>query len=171
MRPGRLALLVGILLASAALYLKHLAVDAAAFGVLGGGSVPTIWQELGRWGRPAAVLLIAALVALAFRPVSGLLDRGGGLAAGLLAAGAVAGGVLARQAAAADAAVVSAALTRLVHQGGSASAGFGFWLLLGGTALAGVGVAWDLAAIRQGGSERGASRPSSGGEDDPAALQ
>jgi len=171
MRPGRLALLVGILLATAALYLRHLAVDATAFGLLGGGSVPTIWQELGRWGRPAAALLIAALVALAFRPVSGPLDRWGGVAAGLLAAGAVAGGVLARQAAAADAAVVSAALGRVAEQGGSAAAGGGFWLLLGGAGLAAAGVAWDLAAVRHSRSERAVARPSSVGEEDPAALQ
>ncbi len=171
MRPGRLALLVGTLVATAALYLKHLAVDASVFGLLTGGSVPTIWQELGKWGRPAAALAAAALVALAFRPASGGLDRWGGLTAGLLAGGAAAGGVLARQGAATDAGVVSAALGRVAEEGGGASPGVGFWLLLGGVALVGAGVAWDLTAARWGRAQGGAGGPSSVGEENPAALQ
>jgi hypothetical protein len=166
MRPGRLAVLVGTLVATGALYLKHLAVDATAFRALTGGAVPTIWQELGSWGRPAAALLAGGLVAVAFRPGSGLLDRWGGVAGGLLAGVALAGGVLARQAAAADASAVSAALGQAVEGGAGACAGVGFWLLLAGLAAVGAGVLWDLA-----GAWLGEGSGGSVGEADPPAVE
>jgi len=166
MRPGRLTVLVGTLVATGALYLKHLAVDATTFRLLTGEEAPTIWQELGSWGRPAAALLAGGLVAVAFRPGTGALDRWGGVVAGLLAAAAVAGSVLARQEAAGDAAVVSSALGQAVEGGAGASAGAGFWLLVAGAAATLVGVGWDLAAIR-----RGAGPAGSVGEGDAAAVQ
>lgn len=166
MRPGRLVVLVGTLVATGALYLKHLSVDPATFRALTGGAVPSIWQELGRWGRPAAALLAAGLVAFAFRPGTGALDRWGAAAGALLAAGGVAGGMLARQAAGADAAVVAAALDRAVEVGGSVSPGAGFWVLVAGAAVAVVGVGGDLAA-----AWRGRSPAGSVGEEDPPAVQ
>jgi len=166
MRSGRLTVLVGTLAATGALYLKHLAVDAASFRLLTGEEVPSIWQELGSWGRPATALLAGGLVAVAFRPGSGAIDRWGGAVAGLLAAAAVAGSVLARQAAATDATVVSAALGRAVEGGGGASAGAGFWLLVAGAAATLAGVGWDLAGARRGGGPAG-----SVGEGDTAAVQ
>lgn len=171
MRPGRLILLVGTLLAAAALYLKHLAVDPATFALLTGGSVPTIWQELGRWGRPVAALLAAGLVAVAFRPGAGGLDRWGGVAGVLPIAGAIAGCVLTRQAAAGDAEVVSAALGQAVTGAGGAGVGAGFWVLIGGAGLAGAGLVWDLAAAWRGEAGDGGGGPASVGEQDPAALE
>jgi hypothetical protein len=164
MRPGRLAVLVGTLAATGALYLNHLDVDGAAFRVLTGGSVPSIWQELGKWGRPVAALLAAGLVAVAFRPGAGALDWWGSAVGVLLAGGAVAGGWLVRQAAAADAAVVSAALGEAAAGGPGASAGAGFWLLLAGTAVAAAGVLWDVVVAWRG----RASAPSVGEQDPPA---
>jgi len=158
--------LVGTLAATGALYLKHLVVDAAGFRLLTGSGVPTIWQELGRWGRPAAALLAAGLVAAAFRPGSGRLDRWGGIVAGLLAGGAVAGTVLAWQGASADAAVVSAALGQAMGASGGASAGPGFWLLGAGSVAAAAGVVWDLAGALRAGAAAG-----SVGEQDAPAVQ
>ena len=166
MRPGRLIVLIGTLVATGALYLTQLAVDAAAFRLLTGEGAPTIWQELGSWGRPAAALLAGGLVAAAFRPGSGALDQWGGGAAGLLAGAALAGSVLARQAAAADAAAVSAALGQVVEGGGSASAGAGFWLLIAGSVATLAGAGWDLAAAR-----RGAGSAGSVGKGDAPAVQ
>lgn len=166
MRPGRLVVLVGTLVATGALYLKHLSVDAVTFRVLTGGGVPSIWQELGGWGRPAVALLAGGLVAFAFRPGAGALDRWGAIAGVLWATAAVAGGVLARQVAASDAAVVSTALGRAVEGGGGASAGAGFWLLIAGASVAAAGAGWDLAA-----AWRGGSRADSVGEEDPPAVE
>ena len=70
-----------------------------------------------------------------------------------------------------NAAVVSAALRGLADQAGRASAGVGFWMLLGGTALVGAGVVWDLTALRRGRGGRGRSDPPSVSEEDPAALE
>jgi hypothetical protein len=168
MRPGRLVVLVGTLVASGALYLQHLAVDGAAFRALSGGSVPTIWQELGRWGRPAAVLLAAALVALSFRPGSGPIDRFGAVGAVLVAAGAVAGGILGWQAAGDDAVAVAVALGQAGAGNRGASAGPGFWVLLSGTGGAAIGAIWDFLS-----SGRGRARPvgsPSVGEEDAAAV-
>jgi hypothetical protein len=170
MRPGRLVVLVGTLVASGALYLQHLAVDGPAFRALSGGSVPTIWQELGRWGRPAAVLLAAALVALSFRPGSGPIDQFGAVGAVLVAAGAVAGGVLGWQAAGDDAAVVAAALGQAGAGNGGASAGPGFWLLLSGTSGAAIGAIWDFLSSRRSGGRAHPVGPSSVGEEDAAAA-
>ena len=170
MRPGRLVVLAGTLVASGALYLQHLAVDGTAFRALSGGSVPTIWQELGRWGRPAAVLLAAALVALSFRPGSGPIDRLGAAGAVLVAAGAVAGGVLGWQAAGDDAAVVAVALGQAGVGNRGASAGPGFWLLLSGTGGAAIGAIWDLLSSRQGGGRAHPGGSPSVGEEDAAAV-
>lgn len=166
MRPGRLILLVGTLAATGALYLPHLAVDATTFRLLTGERTPTIWQELGNWGRPAAVLLAAGLVAVAFRPGAGALDRWGGVVGGMLAAAALAGSVLARQQAAGDAALVSSALGQAVEGGAGASAGSGFWLLLAGVGAVVAGVVWDLADAWRGGAGGG-----SVGEEDATSVQ
>lgn len=165
MRPGRLAVLVGTLVATGALYLGHLMVDDAAFRAITGADVPSIWQELGQWGRPAAALLAAGLVAVAFRPSSGPADRLGGIAALLLAVGAAAGVVLAWQVAADDASVVS---TALGAGGSGASAGLGFWVLLAGAGGAAVGALWDLVAA--GRAEGGVGGAPSVGEQNPAPL-
>jgi hypothetical protein len=165
MRPGRLATLAGILVATGALYFPHLAVDSSSFRLLTGGSLPSIWQEVGAGARPPAVLVAAALVALAFRPDSGAFDRWGGVTAVVFAGGAVAACVLAREAAAADAAVVSAALLGVQEGGGGAAAGTGYWLLIGGTAAAAAGAIWDLVGVR-----RRASPAGSVGEEDAAAV-
>jgi len=170
MRPGRLAVLVGTLVATGALYLRHLAVDAAAFRSLTGVSVPTIWQELGKWGRPAAVLLAAALVASSFRPASGQIDRVAAVCAALLATGAVAAAALAWQAAATDAAIVAAALRGAGVADPGASAGRGFWPLVAGAGGAGVGALWDLITSCQGGGPAGPGEPPSVGEEDAAAV-
>ena len=169
MRPGRLAVLVGTLVATAALYLQHLAVDGAAFRALTGGSIPSIWQELGRWGRPGAVLAAAALVGLSFRPESAAFDRAGGIGVVLLAAGALAGGVLAWQAAGEDAATVTAALGQ-TGIGGRASAGPGFWMLLAGTGGSVIGAVWDLVASRRRAGRARPGEPPSVGEEDAAAV-
>lgn len=163
MRPGRLAVLVGTLLAAGALYLRHLVVDGAAFSAATGNGVPSIWQELGKWGRPTAAVLAAALVATSFRPNEGLLDRVGAAAAVLLAAAGAAGALAARQAAADDAAVLSAALGST-----PASAGVGYWVLLAGAVGAAAGAVWDLAAAWGIGPAR---RAASVGEEDAAAVQ
>lgn len=170
MRPGRLATLIGTLAATAALYLPHLAVDEAGFRAATGSPLPSIWAELGGWGRPAAALLAAALVAAAFRPVVGRGDAWGGLAAAVLAAGGVAGGWLARTAAVADASAVAAALGE-AGSTGRAMPGPGFWVLLAGAALAAGGALWDLVAALRTRAERGDKERSSVGEHDPAALQ
>jgi hypothetical protein len=170
MRPGRLVMLVGALVATGALYLKHLAVGDTAFRAVTGGSVPTIWQELGEWGRPAATLLAAGLVVVSFRPGAGLLDRVGAVVALLLSAGAVAGGVLARQVAGDDAAVVAAALGPAGAGSPDAAAGPGFWLLLAGTAVVAVGAFWDGVAAWLGRRSAGPGAPPSVGEEDAAGL-
>jgi hypothetical protein len=170
MRPGRLAVLLGTLVATGALYLKHLAVGDAAFRAVTGASVPTIWQELGGWGRPAAALLAAGLVAVSFRPGAGLLDRTGAVVALLLAAAAAAGGALAREAAGDDAAVVTAALGAAGAEGSHASAGPGFLILLVGTGVVAIGAFWDAAAAWQGGRPSIPESPPSVGEEDKAAF-
>ena len=173
MRPARLAVLVGTLVGTGALYLKHLAVDGAAFRSLGGERVPTIWQELGKWGRPAAALLAASLVALAFRSHNGWWDRAGAIVAVLLGGAAVAGGVLAMGVAGDDAALVAAALEQAAGSGGGgASAGFGFWVVLGGGGIVAAGALWDLVAAWWG-AGRGASPgpAASAGEKDAAAFE
>jgi len=159
MRPGRLAVLVGTLVATGALYLRHLAVDAAAFRSLTGVSVPTIWQEVGKWGRPAAVLLAATVVASSFRPAAGQIDR-------VVAVGAA----LAWQAAGDDAAIVAAALRGAGVADPGASAGGGFWPLVAGAGGAGVGALWDLITSCQGGGPAGPGEPPSVGEEDAAAV-
>ena len=170
MRSGRLAVLVGTLVATGALYLKHLAVDGAAFRAVTGGSVPSIWQELGRWGRPAAALLAAGMVAASFRPGSGLPGRVGSVAGLLLAVGAVAGGLLAWQGAGDDAAVVAAALEQAVAGGPGAAAGLGFWVLVTGTGVVAVGALWDLVAAWRGEGKRSPGGTPSVGEEDAAAV-
>ena len=169
MRPGRLAVLVGTLVATGALYLQHLAVDDAALGALTGGSLPSIWGELGRWGRPGAVLAAAALVGLSFRPESGAFDRPGGVGTLLLAAGALAGGVLAWQVAGEDAATLTAALGQAGIEG-QASAGPGFWMLLAGTGGAVIGAVWDLIASRWNRGRTPTGEPPSVGEEDATAV-
>jgi len=170
MRPGRLTVLLGTLVATGALYLTHLAVGEVAFRAVTGAGVPTIWQELGGWGRPAAALLAAGLVAVSFRPGAGLLDGAGAVVALLLAAGAVAGGALAWQAAGDDAAVVAAALGAGGSEGPAASAGPGFWILLVGTGVVAVGAFWDAAAAWQGRRRGVLEAPPSVGEENAAAF-
>lgn len=165
MRPGRLVALAGVLVATGALYLPHLAVDADAFRLLTGGRLPSIWQELGGGARATAVLVAAALLALAFRPGAGAFDRWGAPAAAVLAGGAVAGCVLARLAAVDDAVVVSLALAQ-TGEGAGAAAGAGYWLLVGGAAAATAGTIWDLV-----GSRAGVGLGRSVGEEDAAVVQ
>jgi hypothetical protein len=169
MRPARLGILVGTLVGTGALYLKHLAVDGAAFRSLGGGRIPTIWQELGKWGRPGAALLAASLVALAYRSHAGWWDRVGAIAAVALGGAAVAGGVLAMGVAGDDAALVAAALGQ---GGGGASAGLGFWVVLGGGGIVTAGAVWDLVAAWWGpGKGASAGAGASAGEGDATAVE
>lgn len=149
MRAARLIVVAGVAVAAGALHLKHLWVDGGAFAAVGGGAMPTIWQELGPGFRTGAVLLVAALLAVGFRREGGAWDLAGA-AAGMVPAGAaLAGAILAWQSAAEDAAVVGAALDQLPGTASSA-AGWGFWVLLGGCALVTGGMLWDLAAAWRG---------------------
>jgi len=168
-RPGRLVVLVGALVATGALYLKHLEVDDALFRGLGGERVPTIWQEVGKWGRPAVVLAAALLVALCFRPLTGAWDRGGSVVAVMLGVAALAGVLVAARAAGNDAAVVTAALASAGSPESGAAAGVGFWVAAGGCGVVTAGALWDLArAWRRRGPEGGRE---SVVEDHPAALE
>jgi len=142
MRPARLVTLVGVLTASAGLYLGYLRVDRGAFASLAGGAPPTLWEEFGSVERLLAVLVVAALVGLASRPHLGRVDAWGGAATVAVALAALAGALVVRSGAAADASLVSAAL----GEQGTAAAGVGFLVVAGGAALAAGGAGWDLVA-------------------------
>ena len=83
MRPARLVVLAGLLVAAGGLYLRYLRVDGEAFAGLAGREAPTIWAEFGTPERIAAVAAVAVLVALAFRPHTGSWDLWGGFPANL----------------------------------------------------------------------------------------
>jgi hypothetical protein len=147
MRPARLVVLAGLLVAAGGLYLGYLQVDGAAFEALAGRDTPTIWAEFGTPERIVAVGVVAALVALAFRPHAGSWDLWGGAGAQVLALALVAGAVVIRATAVSDAAAVAELLP--------AAPGIGFLVVLTGAAVTLGGAGWDLFAAWRGEQSRG----------------
>ena len=145
MRPARLLGLAGVLVAAGGLYLGYLRVDAAALAGVDGWAAPSIWAEFGALERILTVLVVAALVSLAFRPHRGRFDSWGAVGGLVVALGAVAGVLVLRAVATSDAALLAAAL----DQAGAAGPGIGFLIVAAGALVAAAGAGWDLLEARR----------------------
>jgi hypothetical protein len=154
MLARRLLLLVGVLIGVGGLYLREIETDASLVEAVGGTGLPTIWQSFSGGERVGVVVGACLLVAVAYRPrLRRVWDRAAAIAGGLLAGAAMVMLLFAYRDAQGDASNLGelldlAVFSDLIPESPGASAGWGFFVSIGGFLVVGAASVWDLFARR-----------------------
>ncbi len=154
MLARRLLLLVGVLIGVGGLYLREIETDASLVEAVGGTGLPTIWQSFSGGERVGVVVGACLLVAVAYRPrLRRVWDRMAAIAGGLLAGAAVVMLLFAYRDAQGEASSLGelldlAVFSDLIPESPGASAGWGFFVSIGGFLVVGAASVWDLFARR-----------------------